>query len=83
MADVTVSARVPEDLNGQLTTLSRALRRSRSELIETAIRAYVESETQFLEAIERGRADARAGRVIEHDEFMAELDALIDQAGQQ
>lgn len=82
MADVTVSARVPGELNEQLATLSQALRRTRSELIADAIRAYVRTETQFLEAIERGRADARAGRVTEHDTFMAELDMLIDQAGQ-
>jgi predicted transcriptional regulator len=79
---VTVSARVPEELHGRLTILSQALRRSRSELIEEAIRAYVESEIQSIEAVERGRADARAGRVTDHDAFMAELDALIDQAGQ-
>ena len=71
MKAVTVSARIPEELNEQLTTLSQALRRNRSWVIEEALRGYIASEQQFLEAIEMGLGDVDAGRVVEHQEVVA------------
>ena len=71
MKAVTVSARIPEELNEQLTTLSQALRRNRSWVIEEALRGYIASEQQFLEAIELGLGDVDAGRVVEHQEVVA------------
>jgi predicted RNase H-like HicB family nuclease len=55
---------------------------STSRADEESILTFVVSEMQFLDAVERGRADARAGRVTEHDTFMTELGALIGQAEQ-
>lgn len=74
MKDVTISARIPEELNGQLNTLAQALRRNRSWVIEEALRGYIASEQQFLDAVAEGLADFEAGRVVEHDEVMAQMD---------
>ena len=66
MKDVTISARIPEELSAQLTTLAQALRRNRSWVIEEALRSYIASETQFLEAVEEGIRAAEAGDIVDH-----------------
>ncbi|TIP97237.1 MAG: CopG family transcriptional regulator, partial [Mesorhizobium sp.] len=40
--------------------------------------AYVDRELGVIEGIKRGMADAAAGRVVPHDEAMAEIDAIIE-----
>jgi len=79
MATVNISARVPEVLRDQVDALATALDRDRAWVIEQAVKRYLADESAFIAAVQRGRADARAGRVTEHDDFMAELDAIIDQ----
>ena len=79
MATVNISARVPEVLRDQVDALAEALDRDRAWVIEQAVKRYLADESEFIAAVQRGRADARAGRVTEHDDFMAELDAIIEQ----
>jgi predicted transcriptional regulator len=79
-ATVSISTRVSEQVRDEVDQLAQALDRDRGWVIEQAIRRYLEEEAQFIAAVQRGQADARAGRVTEHDEFMAELDAMIEQA---
>ena len=79
MATVNISARVPEVLRDQVDALATALDRDRAWVIEQAVKRYLADESAFIAAVQRGRADARAGHVTEHDDFMAELDAIIDQ----
>ena len=76
---VTLGTRVAPELRDQVDTLAKALRRDRAWILEEALKRYIAEESQFLAAIEQGKADARAGRVTEHNAFMAELDTLIDQ----
>jgi predicted transcriptional regulator len=77
MKEVTISARIPEDLSQQLTLLAQALRRNRSWVIEGAIRGYIESEKQFIEAVEEGTRADEACDVIDHKTVMDEIDALL------
>ncbi|MFN8517424.1 MAG: ribbon-helix-helix protein, CopG family [Thermomicrobiales bacterium] len=72
--DVTISARISEELSEQLTSLAQALGRNRSWVIEEALRGYIASEQQFLTAVEEGLRDLEAGNVLDHDEVMAEMD---------
>ena len=46
------------------------------------VRSSDEANAEFaiVEAIERGRADVRAGRVVPHDEVMREVRAIIEAA---
>lgn len=39
-----------------------------------------EAELAIVEAIERGRADVRAGRVVPHDEVMRQVREIIEAA---
>ncbi len=71
MKDVTISARIPKELSEQLSTLARALRRNRSWVIEEALRGYITSETQFLEAVDEGLRAAEDGDVVDHDTVTA------------
>lgn len=77
MKEVVISVRIPEDLKEQLATLARMLRRNRSWVIKEALRGYVESERQFLEAVEEGIQADGEGRVVSHEVVMKEIDDLI------
>jgi predicted transcriptional regulator len=68
MKEVTISARIPQELSEELTSLAQALRRNRSWVIEEALRGYIASEKQFLEAVDEGLRDLEAGDVVDHTE---------------
>ncbi|MDK9721202.1 MAG: CopG family ribbon-helix-helix protein [Rhodospirillales bacterium] len=72
---VPVTVRVSTETNEKLERIAKATERSKSKLLAGAIDAYIESERQFLEGIERGLADMRAGRVIDNDEMTRWLDS--------
>jgi len=81
MATTSLSVRVPSEVKRQLERLAAATRRTRSGLAGEAIAVYVERELALIEGIRVGLEDVRAGRVVPHDEVMAEARALIDEAG--
>ena len=51
-------------------------------LAAEAVASYVERESCILDAIARGLADMKAGRLVPHDEAMDELDAAIELAAE-
>ena len=40
----------------------------------------MDREQDIIDGIRRGLADVEAGRVVPHDQAMAEIDALLDEA---
>lgn len=78
MSSATLTVRLPADLKDRLARLAGATRRTSSFLAAEAIEAYVARELEIVEGIEKGLADVDAGRVIEHEVFMDELDAMLD-----
>jgi predicted transcriptional regulator len=66
MKDVTISARIPQDLSEELMSLAQALRRNRSWVIEEALQGDIASEKQFLEAVEEGLRELEAGELIDN-----------------
>ncbi|MEH7865965.1 CopG family ribbon-helix-helix protein [Rhizobium laguerreae] len=54
--------------------------RGKSFLAGKAVAAYVERELEIIEGITRGMADAEAGRVIPHDQAVAEMRKVIADA---
>ncbi|MBF0354486.1 MAG: ribbon-helix-helix protein, CopG family [Alphaproteobacteria bacterium] len=74
-ATIPVTVRVSAETNAKLERIAKATERSKSKLLAGAIDAYIESERQFLEGMERGLADMKAGRVIDNDEMMLWLDS--------
>ena len=81
MADsATLTVRLSTKTKEQLADLAGRTRRTRSFLAAEAIAGYVARELAIVEAIERGMAGVRAGRVIPHEEVMREARAIIEAA---
>lgn len=79
-ATTTITVRIPEETKAKLEKIAEANRRSLSYTAAEAIEAYVEIELPIIEGILRGLEDVEAGRVVSHEEAMAEIYAAIDQA---
>ncbi|WP_420963020.1 CopG family ribbon-helix-helix protein [Brucella sp. IR073] len=77
-ASTTMTIRVTTDLKEKLDRIAASTQRSKSFLANEAIEAYVDRELEIIEGIKRGIADMEAGRVVPHDEAMAEIYAAID-----
>jgi predicted transcriptional regulator len=73
---VTLSARVPPEFRDQVDALAQALGRDRAWVVEEAVRRFVQSEQEFMTAVERGRADIAAGRFVDHEDVEADLDRI-------
>lgn len=68
---------LPADVQEKLDQVSVETRRSVASLATEALSAYAEHELAIIEAIKEGMADVEAGRVIPHDQAMAEVEAVI------
>ncbi len=73
-----MTIRLSPDLKEKLGQLAASSRRSRSFLATEALSAWVERELEITRGIERGLADVKAGRVVSHDEAVAEINAVLD-----
>lgn len=81
MADsTTLTLRLPAETKNQLAKLAGYTRRTQSFLGAEAITDYVARELAVVEAITRGRADVRVGRVTPHDTVRDETRRLIEAA---
>jgi len=76
----TLTVRLPAETKERLAALASLTRRTSSFLAAEAIAGYVAREMAIVAAVERGREDARAGRVIPHDAVMCEVRAAIEDA---
>lgn len=79
-ASTTMTIRVRPDVKEKLDRIASDTQRSKSFLAGEAVAAYVERELEIIDGIKRGMADAAAGRVVPHDEAMAEIYAVIEEA---
>ncbi len=71
--DAVVTVRIDRALNRQLDALARATKRSKSYLAAEALQHYVESEAEFVAAVEEGLRDLAAGNVVEHAAVVADF----------
>jgi predicted transcriptional regulator len=79
-ASTTMTIRVSPEVKQKLDRIATDTRRSKSFLAGEAVAAYVERELEIIDGIKRGMADAAAGRVIPHDQAVAEMRAVIEDA---
>ena len=80
-ASATMTIRLPVDVKEKLDRLAHGARRSKSYLAAEAVSAYVARELEIIEGVQRGLADVEAGRVVSHDDAMAEIHRAIEAAG--
>lgn len=78
----TMTIRVRPDVKEKLARIAAGTRRTQSFLAGEAVAAYVERELEIIEGIERGLADAEAGRVIPHEQAVADMREVIAQTKQ-
>ncbi|RVH38553.1 CopG family ribbon-helix-helix protein [Sinorhizobium meliloti] len=76
----TMTIRVSLELKKKLDRIASATSRSRSFLAGEAVAAYVDRELEIIDGIKRGMADAEAGRLVPHEEAMAEIFNVIRKA---
>jgi predicted transcriptional regulator len=76
--DIAIEAPIPVELNDALAQLASARRKRKSTLVREALAAFVQSEQEFAAAVEEGRADVRAGRVVDHADVMREIRELLE-----
>jgi predicted transcriptional regulator len=80
MSSTTMTIRLPLDVSDKLSRLAKGTDRSRSYLAAAALSAYVDRELEIIEGIQQGLADVNAGRVVPHEQVVAEAEAIIAQA---
>jgi predicted transcriptional regulator len=79
-SSTTMTIRLSSETKQKLDRLAVDTRRSKSFLAAEAVSAYVERELEIIEGIRRGMADVEGGRVVPHDDAMAEVQAAIEAA---
>lgn len=67
MKSVTIGARISPELDATLERLALLTGRPKSWHLCEALEAYAANEQQFISAVKEGLADARAGRVVDHE----------------
>lgn len=76
----TMTIRVRPDVKEKLDRIAADTQRSKSFLAGEAVAAYVERELEIIDGIKRGMADAEAGRLIPHEQAVAEMREIIEDA---
>ncbi len=76
----TMTIRVRPEVKEKLDRIAADTQRSKSFLAGEAVAAYVERELEIIDGIKRGMADAAAGRVIPHEQAVAEMRAVVEDA---
>jgi predicted transcriptional regulator len=76
----TMTIRLDPQVKEKLGRLAQDTKRSRSFLAGEAVGAYVDRELAIIDGIRRGLADMEAGRVVPHEDAVAELQTVIDAA---
>lgn len=70
------------ELVHQLDHLADSLARSRNDIVNQALKEYLEQHVWQIERITQGIAAADRGELIDHDEVMSEMEDLIEQKAQ-
>ncbi len=73
----TLTARVDAELEAELTRLAATSGRTKSWLINEALRSYVATEQQFRAAVEEGKQAYREGRTVDHQTVVAAFNRII------
>lgn len=74
---ITIAARIDADLDHEVERLAEATGRSKSWLVNEALRSYVAGERQFLAAVEEGKQALREGKVVDHEMIVAAFEHLV------
>ena len=79
MATEAFTVRAESNIVHKLDHIAGSLDRSRNYLVNQAIQEYLETHAWQIEKITEGIDAADRGELVEHDQVMQEMDALIEQ----
>ena len=68
---------LPQAQEAQLNELAQKTGRGTEELVQQAVARMLEYDTRFIEAVEEGRASARRGDLLEHDEVVGRIEKMF------
>ncbi|MFZ1640767.1 MAG: ribbon-helix-helix protein, CopG family [Candidatus Contendobacter sp.] len=77
MASNTVTIRTAPEITRKIEALATAMERSRTWVIEDALKQYLETQAWQIEGIQDAMTALDRGAGIGHEDIMAEMDALI------
>lgn len=72
-----ITARVDPEIAELVDQVASAHGRSRAWFVAQAVEKAARKEAEFLAFVQEGIDDIDAGRVVSHEDVMAELDAMI------
>ena len=79
MATEAFTVRAESSIVHKLDHIAGSLDRSRNYLVNQAIQEYLETHSWQIEKITQGIEAADRGELVDHDQVMQEMDALIKQ----
>ncbi len=62
------------ELEAGLARIAAQQGRNTDELVQEVLNRYLERETRFIEAVQKGIASADRGDLLEHDEVVARIE---------
>jgi len=72
-----VEVHLAESQEAQLNDLAARTGRGTDELVQRAVARMIEYDARLLEAVERGRAAARRGELVDHDEVVEKIEQML------
>lgn len=69
----------PTDKEARLRQLATRTGKKAEQVVEEAVDRMLEYDAQFVEAVEEGRAAARLGDLLEHDEVVERIEQMFRQ----
>jgi predicted transcriptional regulator len=65
------------ELQGKLSDLATRTGRKEVDVVQAALIRYIEYETGFMEAVERGIAAAERGEFVDEEEMRARIERIL------
>lgn len=65
------------DQEARLQSVAARTGRDAAQLVEEAVDRMLEYDARFVEAVEEGRAAARRGELLEHDEVVERVEKMF------
>lgn len=75
LSDMEVALSAEQEI--QLRSVAARTGRQASELVSEAVDRMIEFDARFIDAVEAGRAAARRGELIDHDEVVARIESMF------
>ncbi|MCU7960086.1 MAG: ribbon-helix-helix protein, CopG family [gamma proteobacterium symbiont of Bathyaustriella thionipta] len=77
MGNQTITIRTESNTVESISSIAKAMDRSRNWVIEDALKQYINQQAWYIEGIQAAQVSLAEGKGIPHEEVMAEISELI------